>query len=296
MSTRAAGPSVRFRRASASDLPGEHAAFVAAQEELHNRRGAPWPGREYDPSGMWAQVQLHLLAHDGERSFVAEAQGQVAGFTAAMVRGDFWYFSALFVHPRYQGRGLGRHLLELAWDGPFRRRATITEAIQPVSTGLYAQRGLLPVTPVLGFSGCPTTGDGSEQLEPAVPAPGALREVDLAAYGFDRSVDHELWARTSARATLWLRAGEPCAYSYCDAAGNIGPVAGSDPASAAEALRAELAYQAGRQARVDIPGTATAMVKVALEAGLRLGDPGLLLLSPPDRLPTSYAVHSYWLL
>jgi hypothetical protein len=48
--------------------------------------------------------------------------------------------------------------------------------------------------------------------------------------------------------------------------------------------------------RIDIPGTATALVVMALETGLRFSDPGLLLLSPPENAPTAYAIHSYWLL
>lgn len=66
-----------------------------------------------------------------------------------------------------------------------------------------------------------------------------MRAIDLAAYGFDRSVDH---------------------------------------------------------VRVNIPGTATALVRVALVAGLHFDDPGLLLLSAGSVLPTSWIAHSYWLL
>jgi hypothetical protein len=67
-----AGASVEFRPASESDLAGEYALVVAAQQELHKRRGVDWPTRTLDPSGMWAQVHRHLMEHDGERSFVAE--------------------------------------------------------------------------------------------------------------------------------------------------------------------------------------------------------------------------------
>jgi GNAT superfamily N-acetyltransferase len=291
---------MEFRPAVESDLAGEYAVFTAAQEELHTRRGAAWLAPPFDPAGPWAQVHRHVLVHDGERAFVAEKQGRVVGFAAALVRGDWWYFSALFIDPAYQGRGVGRRLLELVWDGEHARRATITEAIQPISTGLYASRGLLPVTPVLGFTGQPAI-EVSDPLEPATPTSEALRAIDLAAYGFDRAVDHTFWALTSARATVWLRAGEPCAYSYGGGpfyrGGLIGPVAGRDAASAAHALRAELASSAGQDIRVDIPGTATLLVQTAVDAGLRLTDPGLLLLSPAGQAPPdAYAIHSYWLL
>jgi GNAT superfamily N-acetyltransferase len=286
---------ITFRPALEADLAGQYAVFVAAQEELHQRRGAAWSPRPFDPSGMWAQVHRHLLTHDGERSFVAEDGGRVVGFTAAMVRGDCWYFAALFIRPEYQGQGVGNRLLDLAWTEAVHRRLTITEAIQPVSNTLYARRGLLPVTPVLELTGTPEIGGGSEELAPAAPNAQALHLLDLAAYGFDRAVDHELWARTSLRSTLWSRDDEPVAYSYASPWG-IGPVAGRDPATAAAALQGELARSTGEEIHVSIPGSATELVAVALRAGLRFSDPGMLLISPADGLlPTALAIHSYWL-
>jgi GNAT superfamily N-acetyltransferase len=269
--------------------------FVGAQQELHTHRGAEWSTSPFDPAGPWAAVHRHLLTHDSGRSFVAEDAGQIIGFTAAMVRDDCWYFSALFVRPEYQGQGVGGRLLDLTWGGPYRCRFTITEAIQPVSNTLYARRGLLPVVPVLGLAGKPRI-DAGEGLEPELPDPEALRMIDAAAYGFDRALDHEFWARTCSRARMWTHHGEPVAYSYLSPFG-LGPVAGSDAPSAAAALRAELSRLAEQEIEVAIPGTATALVDVALKAGLRFTDPGLLLLSPAEQPPpTALALHSYWLM
>ena len=76
-------------------------------------------------------------------------------------------------------------------------------------------------------------------------------------------------------------------------AGEIGPVAGATPAAAAAALAAELAAAEG-DVRVRIPGSARALVEVALEAGLRLAPvPGLLLLSEGVQPPTALAPSSY---
>ena len=47
---------------------------------------------------------------------------------------------------------------------------------------------------------------------------------------------------------------------------------------------------------VDIPGSSARLVEVALASGLRMEDPGLLLLWPPVDPPRSLAIHSDWLL
>jgi GNAT superfamily N-acetyltransferase len=286
---------VEIRPATEADFEAEFHVFVAAMHELHTRRGGEWPTTSFDPAGRWTAVHRHLLTHDGDRSFVAEEANRVIGFTAAFVRGDSWFFSALFVHPEHQGKGVGRRLFDHALDGDYRRRLTITEAIQPVSNMLYASRGLLPVAPVLDMTGIPRI-EHVDGLEAATPDADVLRVLDVAAYGFDRHVDHEFWARTCSRATVWRWHNEPVAYSYVSPFG-VGPVAGRDATSAAQALQAELARCAGEEIDVSIPGTAGPLVDVALRAGLCFTDPGLLLLSPADEKPPSaLALHSYWLM
>jgi GNAT superfamily N-acetyltransferase len=283
---------VDFRPAAAGDLPDQFEVFELAQRELHERRGAEWRAGDFSD---WEPLHLHLLDHDGARCFVAEEAGRVLGFTAAWARDDVWFLSALFVRPEHQARGIGKRLLSLAWGDGYRRRITITEALQPVSTATYARRGLIPTTPVLAFEGKPRATE-PERLEPAPTDPDALRFLDQAAYGFDRTVDHALWKETTESATLWLADGQPAAYSYVSATGVIGPIAGRDEARAANALSAELARRPDRTVSLAIPGSSAQLVEVALAAGLRMTDPGLLLLSPPAGRPRSLAIHSDWLL
>ena len=281
-----------FRRARVGDLAEEFQVFELAQRELHDRRGARWCGADF---ADWEPLHLHLLRHDGARSIVAEEAGRVVGFTAAWVRDDVWFLSALFVLPERQGRGVGKRLLDLAWGDAYKRRITITDAIQPVSTATYARRGLIPTTPILRFEGRPHSQE-PEHLEPAPPDADALRFLDQRAYGFDRTVDHALWTEAAESATLWLVDREPAAYSYVGATGRIGPLAGRDEKSAANALRAELARCAGRKVFVDVPGSSARLVEVALASGLRMEDPGLLLLWPPVAPPRTLAIHTDWLL
>ena len=266
-----------------------HAVLAAAEGGLRERHGFPWTPPPFD---AFAAAHRHILA--SERTFVAEADGEVVAFSAALVRDSTWFLADLFVRPDVQAGGTGTRLLELAWgDGPD-RRVTLADAIQPVSNALYARRGLVPTTPVLELGGRPHGGPTAE-LEAAEPTPDALAELDAAAYGFDRAPDHAFWAHGAARSTVWTRRGEPVAYTYVSARGRIGPLAGRDGAGAAAALRAELGRADG-DVSLDVPGSARELVETALAAGLRItGPPGLLLLSRDVAPPRALAISGYWL-
>jgi hypothetical protein len=153
-----------------------------------------------------------------------------------------------------------------------------------VSNVLYGRRGLIPVTPVLTFYGRPRLDAPGGEPDGG----GDVRSIDLAAYGFDRGVDHELWERYAPR-TDWSDA-----YAYA-VPGHVGPVAGLTPVAAARALAYELA-RAETELRVRIPGSARELVALALRAGLRLDPvPGFLLLSDGVPAPTALTPSGYTL-
>lgn len=282
---------VSFRRAGETDASAEHQVFLAAEGELLQRHGFGWATPP--PPDRIASTLRHLLAHDAERCFVAEADGRVVGYGAAFVRGGTTFLAALFIDPLVQGRGVGQGLLERVLTGTPSRRLTISDAIQPVSNAIYARWGMLPVTPILGFGGQATRVPAPE-VEAAEPEARALATIDAAAYGFDRAIDHAFWA-TQAAGTLWLNGGAPVAYSYRWPSGRIGPIAGLEPRWAAAALVAELTRRA--DGYVEIPGTSRVLVRVAFDAGLRLeAPPGLLLVSDEVEAPRSLAISSYGLM
>ena len=263
--------------------------FREAIGELYHRHSFDPPN---PPLEIFVVQQEHVLAHDRDRCFVAEDGGRVVAFTAALVRDDFWFLSSLFVLPAYQGRGLGRELVERAWPAPVAKRATLTDAIQPVSNALYAQRGLIPQTPVLHLGG-EAHFDGVLTLEPGAADDAAIDELDVAAYGFSRRLDHEYWRR-HAEQTVWARDGHAEAYSYRFPGGSLGPIAGRTAEAAGGALRAELAP--GGMASVTVPGSSREIVAAALAARLRLTrPPGLLLLSADATPPSALALAGYTL-
>lgn len=275
---------MEIRPTTSADLPAQYQVFRAAICDLYERHSFRPPD---PPEHAFVAQQAHLLRHDGERCFVAEEDGELAGFAAALLREETWFFSSLFILPQFQGRGIGKQLLTRAWGAEATRRLTLTDAIQPASNGLYGKRGLIPSTPLLSLAGRCAIDAGD--LEPASPDSTVVALLDRAAYGFDRAPDHSFW-QARAKLTLWLRGGEPVAYSYAWPHEQVGPVAGLDARAAADALRAELGRR--DEASVRAPGSSAELIGVALEAGLRMSaTPGLLLLSrevvPPDALAIS---------
>jgi GNAT superfamily N-acetyltransferase len=269
---------VELRPTTAADLPALHALFVAAINGVFVRHGFEPPG---PPLEVFANQQQHLL--ETGTSVVAEEDGRLLGFGASWQRDDDWFLASLFVDEGTQGRGVGPALLDAVW-GTAPRRRTITDAIQPVSNALYGRRGLIPATPIVTFTGHPHS-NGSDLR----PEDAHVAAIDLAAYGFDRAVDHAYWEQYGKR-TTW-----PDAYTYAFPGGAIGPVAGLTAAAAAGALAAELTRAVG-EVRVRIPGSSRALVEVALAAGLRLDPvPGLLLLSESVQPPTALAIAGYML-
>jgi hypothetical protein len=267
---------VELRPTAVDDLPALHRLFVEALGGLFGPHGfeAPVPRLE-----VFANQQQHIL--ETGTSVVAEAEGRLLGFGSSWQRDEHWFLASLFVDGAAQGRGVGSALLDAVW-GQAARRRTITDAIQPVSNALYGRHGLIPAAPILTFRGHPQS-DGHDLQ----PAEADLAAIDVVAYGFDRAIDHDYWERHGRR-TTW-----PGAYAYTFPGGDIGPVAGLDPAAAARALAAELARAEGA-VRLRIPGSARALVEVALAAGLRLDPvPGLLLLSETVTPPTALAISGY---
>ena len=283
---------MELRRATEDDLDAQYEIFRSAIGELYRRHSFEPPS---PPAAAFAAHQAHLIRHDGERCVVAVERGRLVAFAAALVRGDTWFLASLFVLPEYQSAGVGTRLLDAVWGDGHRRRLTLTDAIQPVSNGLYARRGLIPATPMLHLGGV-VSGVGGEGLESVDAGQDALAALDRAAYGFDRRTDHAHWSRF-ARPTVWLRAGEPVAYAYAWPHGRIGPLAARDGESAAAALGAELGRLRGREAEVVAPGSSAELVATALAAGLRFTrPPGLLLLSRGVEPPRGLAISGYSLL
>jgi len=76
-----------------------------------------WPDPEPRPphrSEAWQARTRHLLLTDPGGCWVAEVDGEVAGFATSLVRELMWILASYAVRPGLQGQGLGRALLAAA--------------------------------------------------------------------------------------------------------------------------------------------------------------------------------------
>ena len=311
---------VTYRRAEEADLPRLFEVFRAALNAYLVPAGQTGISEQDDVS----PAHRHYLRHDGERFWVAEAVveeltggdggtlgvggRQVVAWGSGLVRGDWWFLSSLFVLPEAQGIGVGGRLFELAATGapPGATRATVTDSLQPVSNTLYARRGLLPREVLVEIGGQPRPDLrpprlGRLEVEPLTTASVAdLREIDAAASGVDRSVDHEYYLTVSGRRG-WLlrRAGRPAAYVMLRPDGWIGPAASvraADIYTATAYALAALSAAGAPEALSGVTGRCEGAQRALWEAGLVFrSTPGLLLASRSfgrlDRyLPASYGL------
>ena len=238
---------------------------------------------------------------------LGETGRRVVGWSSGLLRGGWWFLASLFVLPEAQGLGVGGRLFELAATGapPGAVRATVTDSLQPVSNTLYARRGLLPREVLVGFGGrpreglsCPRLGSLERERLTVASVP-ELREIDAAASGLDRGVDHRFYLTDGGRyGWLFRRRGRPVAYAVVREDGWVGPVAAlraPDIETVTACGIADLASRGSAQTvRGGITGRCEGAQRAFWEAGLVFaGTPGLLLASRPFGRLDRYVAASY---
>ena len=88
----------------------------------------------------------HLFSQDKQTFWCAWAGNKIIGFTGALIRGKQWYLAFLFVHPRYQEKGVGRQLLERVWkDAAGISHSLSTFAYNMQAVGIYSRFGMAPI-------------------------------------------------------------------------------------------------------------------------------------------------------
>jgi GNAT superfamily N-acetyltransferase len=277
-----------IRPARAEDLQTAQQLVTRSINDLTERHGFG-PMASVRP----ADFQLFSLQDDPGGLWVAEADGEIVGFTFSWVNDNFWFLAELFIDPSRQGDGIGGALMartvEYAQKVGASNRALITFTFNTVSQGLYIKYGLFPRLALYFFRAERTSLKERlrhEQLRAVdmTNAPASdelLAQLDRSALGFSREKHHRfLRSDGTVRGVLLFR-GEDCVgYAYLSTSGHIGPVAvlQRDDMGAAFATALELTI-GGEASHVSafLPGTNQASLDLACACGMRITFPMVLM-------------------
>jgi GNAT superfamily N-acetyltransferase len=279
------------RPAGPGDVPAMAAITTAAEvarAEVAPAASSPSPVADTPrivDAGQHAYLS-HLVARG--RVAVAEVEGVVVGFGAAVATGRAQHLADLFVLPARQGTGIGRRLLEAVMGDAMPR--TTFGSDDPRAVPLYIRAGMRALWPNLYLAGDPAR----------LPAPDAgLAEVDaglaeVAALerrwvGVDRTPDLPYWSSLAgARAFVARRDGAVVGVAFArDRLSGPGRwldhaivAPGEDgPATLLALLRRGLA--GGPLGGACVPGPSP-LVRVLLEAGFKIRDRDTFLASDPS--------------
>jgi GNAT superfamily N-acetyltransferase len=283
---------VTYRPARAEDLERADRLVVTSINNLTERHGfGPMAG----PSSP--NFQMFSLKDDAAGLWVAEEGAEILGFAWSWVCGDLWFLAQLFVSPGQQGGGIGNELLKRTLDHARQsgalNKALITFTFNTVSQGLYIRHGLFPRFPIYNLSAprerlAGRLADAQLRHVPLQETASDLHslvQIDHAALGVSREKHHGYLLRDSGTRGFALYDGDDRAgYVYIAANGHIGPlaVARRDLLGATFISALELAAEGtSPQVSAFIPGTAATALQAAIEHGMRITFP-MILMSTRD--------------
>jgi GNAT superfamily N-acetyltransferase len=261
---------VEIRPMAAADVP---AAEAVARAALYDGE----PGAD-DPVtvGRGLRRIAHLQRTDPGGAWVADAEGEIVGIALALVREGIWGLSLFGVAAAHRNRGIGRGLLEAAFEtnGAGARGHLVLSSESPAAMRRYARLGL-DLRPCVAAAGIPdrtrlNAANGAHDAGPdGIPVADAIgRAVRGAGHGADLPV-----ALQDPGARLLLV--EDRAFALVRET-RISLVAGLDDDAAARALTAALATMPpGAGVSVDfLTAGQDWAVRACLDAGLALSPDG----------------------
>jgi ribosomal protein S18 acetylase RimI-like enzyme len=279
---------ITYRPARAADLERSDRLVVASINDLTRRHGFGPMATSHPPA-----FQLFSLKDDAGGLWVAEEADEILGFVWSWVCGDLWFLAQLFVSPDHQGRSIGNELLKRTFEHAKKsgatNRALITFAFNTVSQGLYIRNGLFPRFPIYNFSVSRELLMSRLQgpqfrpvsLEGTASDRQKLANIDVRVIGVSREKHHRYLLSDKATKGIGLYSGEECVgYAYVSTGGHIGPLAVARPDALGSAFTTALALAVeigSSQVSAFLPGAGEAALRIAVEHGMRIAFPMLLM-------------------
>ena len=225
---------VRYRRARRQDMLACMRFIIATYGDLRRRRGfEPVRAR---PRRV-PELFMHLQRTDPKSAYCAWDGTRLVGYAAAINRGRHWFLSEMFVHPRYQQRGIGKHLMDLVWrDGANVTHSLATFTYNMQSVGLYSRSGMAPamlLTLMIGDTArirCPrpTSLTRSDRLTAADRR--WINALEQRIRGFAHPTEWRHWCQNEEfQACLFSHRGRRVGYGLLSRRGELSPIGAISP-------------------------------------------------------------------
>jgi len=279
-----------YRPARGDELQATQEHIVRSINDLAERHGFGPMASVRSPD-----FQLFSWKDDPGGLWTAEQGGEMVGSAFSWVSGSLWFLAELFVAPDRQGQGIGNELLKRAQEHATKagavHKALITFTFNRVSQGLYIRHGFFPRLPVYIFSAArdvvmarlPGERMKCVRIENAAAHLGQLAGIDVSALGVSRDKHHKFLVGDAATKGFLLYDGCDCiGYVYVNLNGHVGPVAvaKSEAVGAAFVTALHVAAELGAsQVSAFIPGASEAPLRIAVEHGMRIAFPMVLMSS-----------------
>jgi GNAT superfamily N-acetyltransferase len=235
-----------FREGRASDLQAVFELGEDARGASRRERGLVGEGEEADLHAEWERERplvKFLAGQSDARFWVAEEDGELAGYLLVAQFGAMDELVELWVAPARAGRGIGRALLERAWpDSPSPELGRVVVSVGlPADLTLFTEFGVMPVTGLWDMRHrveqyLEQRAQEVDAAEPDVHGLTPERAVDEwkrlepTALGHERPLLHEFFGRTrSCLATMDARSGHASGLCWVSSEGEIGPAVGESP-------------------------------------------------------------------
>ena len=286
---------LEFRPARAADLAQVSSVFASAIDDLNRKHGFfERPTSTSPPNPLYS----FWLKKDPSSFWVAEEGDRVVGYTFSFLRGSLWFLADLFISPTFQGKGVGRSLIQKtlsSWKGHrIGNRALITPAFNRSSVSLYMRFGMYPRQPVYFAAasredvaqGLKRTRSQELQVEEvAEPDSSKLSNIHRLAMGFPAGWHNEYFSRVQkARCILFRKNGRLEGYGFLGRDGRVGPLVVKSEQSFKDALEGTLdiaASGSSKEVTMFFAGTNRDAVQASIRHGFRITYPLLFLSARP---------------
>jgi GNAT superfamily N-acetyltransferase len=122
------------------DVPALVEVQWASFDDLAVRKGEPRNDLTDEVRDRASARIGHLQRTDPESAWTAEVDGELVGCALALVRDGMWFLSLLIVKPGYQGKGIGRELLDASLTTAT-DRSWIMSTVEPAAVRRYQRAG-----------------------------------------------------------------------------------------------------------------------------------------------------------